>query len=192
MNLPRRIVVHALAAFVAATVLFLACPHEAHATDFYAEGAVSGGASTWEQDPNVQGSLHLGFEFIDIVSVDVLGRIGYGAVDERMLMLLGIGTKVALPFDVVIPHLRVMAIHAHETPVDAMHHDTFGHIMGVGDGIRHRFGIEGALGLSVVFAKYKKASFLAQAEGYVDGFPDDRGPQVYGGAGLGLGVQVGL
>jgi hypothetical protein len=33
---------------------------------------------------------------------------------------------------------------------------------------------------------------MAQAEAYVDGFPDDRGPQVYGGGGLGFGVQVGL
>lgn len=180
------------ATMLLALAALLATARDAHATDFYVEGTAYGGASAWERDPNVQGALHLGFEFVDIVSVDVVGRIGFAGIDERMLMMVGIGTKLALPFEVIIPHVRLTAIHAHETPVDAMHHDAFGHAMGVGDGIRHRFGVEGALGLSWMFAHYKKAGFMAQAEAYVDGFPDDRGPQVYGGGGLGFGVQVGL
>lgn len=191
MPSPRRAARAAVSLLVVVSALLL-LPREARATDFYVEGTAYGGASTWEKDPMVQGALHLGFEFLDIVSVDLVGRMGYAAVDERMLMMVGIGTKLALPFDLVIPHLRLTAIHAHETPVEAMDHDTFGHIMGVGDGIRHRFGIESALGLSVVFARVKKTAFLAQAEGYVDAFPDDRGPIVSGGAGLGIGVQVGL
>lgn len=175
-------------------VLGLALTHtaEAHATDYYIEGTLSGGASTWEDDPDIAGTLHTGFEFLDIVSVDLLGRLGYAAVDERMLMLLGIGTKLAIPIEPFTPFLRVTALHQHETPVDAMGHDTFGHIMGVGDGIRHRFGVEGALGATVTFAKTKKADFAAEAEGFVDAFPDERGPMVYGGASLGLAIQVGL
>lgn len=173
-------------------VALLALPRVASATDFYAEGTAYGGGSSWGGDPTVQGALHMGFEFIDIISVDVLGRIGYAGVDQRMLMLVGIGTKVALPFDRFIPHLRVTALHGHETPVDAMHDDAFGHAMGVGDGIRHRFGVEGAIGLGIVFAHVKKTKFLAETEAYVDAFPDDRGPVVYGGGGFGLGVQVGL
>lgn len=192
MTKASRLTLRIACAFIAAAAFIVASPRTASATDFYAEGTAYGGGSTWERDPSIQGALHLGFEFIDIVSVDVIGRIGFAGIDERMLMLVGIGTKLALPFDVVIPHLRVTAIHAHETPIDSMHQDPFGHAMGVGDGIRHRFGIEGALGLSVVFATYKSTKFLAQAEAYVDGFPDDRGPQVYGGGGLGFGVQVGL
>jgi len=170
----------------------LAMPRTARATDFYVEGAVSGGASTWEADPHIGGTLHIGFEFLDIISVETLGRIAYSAVDERLLELLGIGTKLALPIEPFIPFLRVTAVHQHEMPVAVMGNDTFGHIMGVGDGIRHRFGVEAALGGSVIFAKYKKAQFLAEAEGYVDAFPDDRGPVVFGGASLGFGVQVGL
>ncbi len=167
-------------------------PRSAHATDFFVEGALSGGASTWEEDPNIGGTLHLGFEFVDIVSIDVMGRIGYSAVDERLLETLGVGTKLALPIEPFIPHLRIIALHQHEVPVAAMEEDTFGHVMGVGDGIRHRFGIEGALGASFLFATIKKTKLLAQVEGTVDAFPDERGPVVYGGASLGLGVQVGL
>lgn len=186
---PRRLRLLAALTFLLA---LLAAPGAASATDFYAEGTAYGGASTWGADPTVQGALHLGFEFIDIVSVDVLGRVGFAGVDERMLMLVGIGTKLALPFERFIPHIRVTALHGHETPVDGMHHDMFGHLMGVGDGIRHRFGVEGAAGLGIVFAEVNDTKFLAEAEAYVDAFPDDRGPVVYGGGGLGLGVQVGL
>jgi hypothetical protein len=175
----------------------LACAlmtREAEATDYYVEGNVSGGGSTWgTSDPNVQGALRTGFEFLDIVSVDLQGRLGYASVDERMLMMVGLGTKLALPIEPFIPHIRLHAIHFHESPVDVMKHDPFMHAMGVGDGIRHRFGFEAGLGASYLFAKVKRANFLAQAEGYVDAFPDDgKGPVVYGGAGLGVGMQYGL
>ncbi len=166
--------------------------HDAHATDFYTEGTLLGGASSWEDDPNISGALHIGFEFLDIISPELLGRIGYGAIDERLLALVGVGVKLALPIEPFTPFLRVTAIHQHETPVDAMGHDTFGHVMGVGDGIRHRFGVEGALGASLTFVKIDNVALMAEVEGYIDAFPDDRGPVVYGGAGLGFGVQVGL
>jgi hypothetical protein len=164
----------------------------ASATDFYAEGTLSGGASSWPDDPNVLGALHLGFEFLDIISPEVLLRLGYGAVDERILALVGVGVKVAIPIEPFTPYLRATAIHAHETPIDAMGDDHFGHVMGVGDGIRHRFGVEGAIGATITFAKIDRTSLQAKVEGFVDAFPDERGPVVNGGAGLGLGVQVDL
>ncbi len=162
----------------------------AAATDYYVEGSVSGGGSTWGSDPNVQGALRTGFEFVDIVSVDLQGRIGYSAVDERMIEIVGLGTKLAIPIEPFIPHLRLHALHFHEVPVSAMHEDTFMHVIGVGDGIRHRFGFEAALGASYVFATVDRTKFLAQMEAYVDVFPDDgKGPIIYSGGGLGLGLQ---
>ncbi|NUO51712.1 MAG: hypothetical protein HOV80_22890 [Polyangiaceae bacterium] len=180
--------------FLGAAIACAAMTREAKATDYYVEGNVSGGGSTWgSADPNVQGALRTGFEFLDIISVDLQGRLGYASVDERMLMMVGLGTKLALPIEPFIPHIRLQAIHFHESPVDVMKHDPFMHAMGVGDGIRHRFGFEAGLGASYLFAKVKRANFLAQMEGYVDAFPDDgKGPVVYGGAGLGVGMQYGL
>ncbi len=180
------------AAAAVVTLSTLGVANEARATDFYAEGTLVGGASTWDGDPNISGALHVGFEFLDIISPEFLGRIGYGAIDERLLALVGIGVKLAIPIEPFTPFLRVTAIHQHETPVDAMGHDAFGHVMGVGDGIRHRFGVEGALGASITFVKIDQVSLMAEVEGYIDAFPDERGPVVYGGAGLGFGVQVGL
>lgn len=176
--------------FLAAAAGVFLLSREARATDYYVEGSVSGGGSTWGTDPNVQGALRTGFEFVDIVSVDLQGRLGYSAVDERMIEMVGIGTKLALPIEPFIPHVRLHAIHFHEVPVDAMSEDPAMHVLGVGDGIRHRFGFEAALGASYVFATVDRTRFLAQMEAYVDAFPDDgKGPVVYGGAGLGLGLQ---
>lgn len=181
-----------LAAAALVTLTISLHSSEALAADFYTEGTLVGGASSWEDDPNISGALHVGFEFLDIISPELLGRLGYGAIDERLLALVGVGVKLAIPIQPFTPFLRVTAIHQHETPVDAMGHDTFGHVMGVGDGIRHRFGVEGALGASLTFLTIDNVQLMAEVEGYVDAFPDDRGPVVYGGAGLGLGVQVGL
>ena len=81
----------------------------------------------------------------------LLSRVGFASVDERMLTTVGLGTKLALPFERFIPYLRATALHSHEMPVAAMSHDTFEHVMGVGDGTRHRFGVEGALGFTTSF-----------------------------------------
>ncbi len=170
-----------------------AAPRTAHATDYYLEGSVLGGVTTWSPtDRNVQGALRTGFAFANIVGVEVQGRLGYAAVDQRMLEALGVGTKLMIPIKPVTPHLRLGMIHMHEEPVAAVSKDPAGAIVGVGDGIRHRFGIESGLGLDWIFAKTKRVNFLASAEGYVDVFPDDKGPLLYSGGGLGIGLQYHL
>jgi hypothetical protein len=177
-----------LAAASAASLAFaFAVP--ARGATFYGEGTAYGGASSWADDPTVLGALHLGAELFDWVSPELLVRLGYGAVDTRIFTTVGIGTKLALPIKPVTPHVRVTAIHAHETPIDAMGHDAFGHVMGVGDGIRHRFGVEGALGATVIVARVDDLALQAKIEGFVDAFPDERGPAIYGGGGLGVGIR---
>ena len=182
-------------AIAAALYVGAAClaPRTASAADYYLEGSVLGGATTWSPtDRNIQGALRTGFSFGDIVGVEVQGRLGYAAVDQRMLEALGAGTKLSIPIKPVAPHLRLGMIHMHEEPVAAVSNDPAGAIVGVGDGIRHRFGIESALGLDWVFAKTKRVRFLASAEGYVDVFPDVKGPLLYSGGGLGIGLQYHL
>jgi hypothetical protein len=162
------------------------------ATDFYLEGQATGGGSTWRSDGNGQGDLRAGFQFARIIGVEAQGRLGYANVDERMLMGLGLGARLALPIEPFTPHLRLGMIHFHEEPLAAAHHDPFGALVGVGDGIRHRFGVEAALGLDWKFARVKKTSFFASVESYVHVFPDHKGPLVYGGGGLGMGLRYAL
>ncbi len=181
------------AAAVAAVAVATLIPRTSHATELYVEGNVFGGGSVWEADPNVEGALRSGFEFADIASVELQGRLGYGAVDQRMLMLVGLGTRLSIPIQPIVPYMRLHVLHSHESPVAAMQHDPFMHILGVGDGIRHRFGFEGALGARWDFTKKDDTMFSASVEALVDAYPDDgKGPQLYAGAGLGLGLEYSL
>lgn len=165
---------------------------EARATDFYIEGQLAGSGSAWRGDGNGQGALRTGFQFKEIVGVEVQGRLGYANVDERLLMGLGAGVRLAIPIQPVVPHLRVGMIHFHEHPVSAAHHDIAGAIFGVGDGIRHRFGVETALGVDWNFAKVDRTTFFTGLEAFIQAFPDDRGPTFYGGGSLGIGLHYGL
>jgi hypothetical protein len=182
-----------IAAF-ASLIAVAAAPSKAHATDYYLEGSVLGGGSTWSShDGNVQGGLRTGFAFVrNIIGLEVQGRFGYAGIDQRMIEGLGFGTKLSIPIKPVTPHLRLGMIHLHEEPVVAWKKDVAGALVGVGDGIRHRFGFESALGLDWTFAHTKKVGFIASAEGYIDAFGDDKGPKLYSGAGLGMGIQYHL
>lgn len=178
----------------ALVAVFTLAPCEARAADYYLEGSVLGGGTTWSpHDGNVQGALRTGFAFAkNIVGIEVQGRLGYAGVDQRILEALGVGTKLSIPIQPVTPHLRLGMIHMHEEPVSAAKKDVAGAIVGVGDGIRHRFGIENALGVDWAFAKTKRMAFIASVEGYLDVFPDDKGPLLYAGGGMGLGFQYHL
>lgn len=192
MNLVRRAcrsVLLVSAIFVASLFAWAALPRTASAADFYVEGTMLGEGSTWRGDGLIQGGIRSGFEFGDIVGVEAQARIGYGAVDERILELIGIGTKLSIPIKPISPHLRLAALHQHEEPAAAASEDPFGAAVGVGDGIRHRFGGEGAIGVDWFFAKVKRVTFQATVEAYGDVFPDKKGPLFYGGGGLAIGLQ---
>jgi hypothetical protein len=182
-----------IAAALAAGIV-LGTAHVASATELYFDGSVFGGTSTWGLDPKVEGALRTGFEFANVGSIELQGRMGYAAVDQRMLMLVGLGTRLCIPIEPFTPYLRLSLIHAHESPVAAMEHDPVMHLLGVGDGIRHRFGFEGGIGAKYTFLTVNDdVAIDASAEALVDGFPDDgKGPQLYGSAGLGLGLEYSL
>lgn len=167
----------------------LGVSEEARATDFYMEGQLAGSGSAWRGDGNGQGALRTGFQFKDIVGVEVQGRLGYGNVDERMLMGLGVGVRLAIPIQPVVPHLRLGMIHFHEHPIAHAKHDIGGAIVGIGDGIRHRFGVETAIGVDWNFVTVKKTTFFAGVEAFIHAFPDDRGPTFYGGGSLSVGLH---
>ncbi|MFO0549805.1 MAG: hypothetical protein U0271_15540 [Polyangiaceae bacterium] len=174
-------------------------PRPAHATDFYVQALATGGGSTWEDDPNIQGGLHLGFEFADIFSVEGMARMGYANIDQRLLLLLGFAIKAAIPIDPVSPYLRLGAIHMHEESVAGMKTDPFLHFVGVGDAIRHRFGVETAAGIDIRLFKKpiggdsgRTLGLFGVVEATIDIFPDEKGPLVYGGATTGIAFQYGL
>jgi hypothetical protein len=168
---------------------------EAPAVELYADGSVVGGGSTWTLDPTIGSALRAGVELWDVLGIEGQGRLAYGRVDERMLAAVSVGLRASLPLEElgpIEPYGRVHLLHQHEEPIAGMADDVLGSLVGIGDAIRHRGGLEAALGARWTFAEDDALRFSAVAEGYVDWFPDVRGPALYGGASLGLGVEYAI
>lgn len=177
------------AAAIAAAVLV---PRPAHAGDARLNVSLSGAGSEWRDDGALWGGLGLGYRFFDLVGVYALGRLGYGTVDQRMLTLLAIGAQIWGRIGPTRPYARVAFIHQHEEPIAAVEQNIGGAIFGVGDGIRHRGGAEGALGVDYTFYQKLPWSIFANAELSFAGFPNSSGPGWYMLGGLGLGVHYTL
>jgi len=194
---PLRLRRHAalLSAATLSMLATLALPREARAVDLYATGSIQGGGSAWMLDPNLGAGLRAGVELADVVGFEGQGRLAYGRVDERMLAALSVGLRLSAPFDElspIVPYGRIHLVHQHEEPIAGMADDVMGSLVGIGDAIRHRGGLEAGLGAVWPFASSDDLAFSATAEGYVDWFPDSRGPAWYGGAQLGLGIEYSL
>ncbi|MEZ4295267.1 MAG: hypothetical protein R3B70_09860 [Polyangiaceae bacterium] len=183
-----------LSSLVAAGALALAtlCPRPASAGDFRLNVSLSGAGSEWRDDGAVWGGLGLGYRFFDLVGVYALGRLGYGSVDQRMLTLLALGAQIWGRLGPTRPYARIAFIHQHEEPVAAVEQNVGGAVFGVGDGIRHRAGAEGALGLDWTFYEKLPWSLFANAEASFAGLPNSSGPGFYVLGSVGLGVHYTL
>jgi hypothetical protein len=155
--------------------------------------ALAGGqGSSWRSDVSGFVGLRFGYRFKDIVAPYLMLRAGYANTDQRILELLQIGVQVWARIGPTRPYARFGLVHQHEEPWPAVKADTFGALFGVGDGIRHRGGFEGALGVDLPFAERKGFQFHATIEALLTGFPDVRGPGIYAGGVAGIGFNYGL
>lgn len=151
--------------------------------------------SSWRGDASISQSLRLGVRFKEVITIDVLTRLGYGVVDERMLTYLSLGATVypvKLAHGRICPFGRLAIVHQHEEPTSALRHDPFGALFGVGDGIRHRGGFASSLGVDFVVARGQSSEFLLGTDVNGTWFPDPRGPALYYGGGLWAGLNYSL
>lgn len=176
----------------AALGLALSAPLPARATDVRLNLSLSGAGSEWRSDAAAWGGLGLGARFLDLIGIYALGRFGYGSVDQRMLTLLAIGAQIWGRLGPTRPYARIAFIHQHEEPIPAVEQNVGGAIFGVGDGIRHRGGAEGALGVDWTFYQKLPWSVFANAEASFAGFPNSSGPGWYILGGVGLGIHYTL
>ena len=145
------------------------------------------GSSTWRGDPAGFAALKLGYRFKDFIAPYYLGRNGYAVVNDRTLTALQFGVQVWGRIGTVRPYVRLGGMHQHEESQQAVRADPGGALFGVGDGIRHRWGGEGALGFDWPFFHHEKFALVATVEAVGDYFGDQKGPgfYVFGAAGLG-------
>ena len=149
--------------------------------------------STWRGDGALSSSLKLGVRFMDLVAIDALTRLGYAAVDDRVLTYLSLGGTIYGRIGTrVRPFGRLALVHQHEEPTSSVRHDPVGAVFGVGDGIRHRGGFGSSVGVDVVVVKGQKAAFNVGADANGTWFPDPRGPAIYYGGGLWVGLDYSL
>lgn len=155
--------------------------------------ALAGGqGSSWRSDVTGFVGLRFGYRFKDVVAPYLLLRAGYANTDQRIVELIQIGVQAWARIGPTRPYARFGFVHQHEEPWAAVKSDTFGWLFGVGDGIRHRGGFEGALGVDLPFAEHRGFQFHATIEALLTGFPDVRGPKIYGGGVVGIGFNYGL
>lgn len=92
-----------------------------------------------------------------------------------------------------LPYARVGFVHHHETPWAVVKEDPVMAAIGSAEGIRHRSGLDLAVGLAGAMnpVELPEQRLRAFVELSVIGFPDDHGPHVYGTLDLGFGYSLG-
>lgn len=160
--------------------------------EFQLELGADATGTEWRGDLVSSGSLKLGFRFIDLVGVYFQGREGYGLVDQRMITQLSLGAQIWGRLGITRPYARLAVLHQHEESLAVIAGDVGSMFIGIGDGIRHRFGAELGVGLHVPFWARKDLSFFGGVDGYAKLMPDDIGPMVQAGGGLNLGLTYAL
>ncbi|CAN5923435.1 hypothetical protein BH11MYX4_BH11MYX4_41920 [soil metagenome] len=187
----RRALARGLSAFF--VLAAVTTPALAHAGEVQLAGGPGAYASSWRGDGTFGQALKVGYRFADLVAIDSIGRLGYCTVDERVITYLSVGGTLYGRLGPVRPYLRLAFVHQHEEPSPGVRADPYGTVFGVGDGIRHRAGFGSSLGVDYPIQKTKSGVEVTVG---IDTsgvwFPDPRGPKLYAGGALWLGLNLGL
>ncbi|MGH7284183.1 MAG: hypothetical protein ACRELY_21870, partial [Polyangiaceae bacterium] len=163
-----------------------------HKTEAFLATAYEGGSSSWPGDPVALSELRLGFRFMETGALYVQSGIGYAPVNNRELVQIALGGQLWLRLWKVKPFVRAAVIHQHEESTAAWKSDFGESLLGIGNGIRHRAGAEGALGVDIPFYRGDKVEVDGSVEMSAPWYPDNRGPHFYLLGGLGLGIHYAL
>jgi hypothetical protein len=156
---------------------------------------LGGGAqgSSWRGDFGATTNLRIGVRFIDLIAPYAQLGVGYHLVDDRMLTTIALGAQIWAPENWPLRlYGRVAALHQHEEAVSVIAGDFGKALFGVGDGIRHRPGVELGGGVDVPFWEEGDFEIYGLLDGSAKIFPDQLGPLVYGGGGLNVGMSYAL
>ena len=167
-------------------------PRPAEAGEVQVALGLSGHGTNWPGDGAGSGTLRLGYRFIDLVGIYFLGRLGYGAVDDRVLVSISAGAQVWGRLGVTRPYARLGLLHNHEEPWPAVRHQLGGALLGVGDGIRHRTGLEAGLGIDIPVWRRARWELVVTIEANASWLTYSTGPDWYWGGGLGFGFHYAL
>lgn len=148
-------------------------------------------ASEWQEGAIAMGTLELGYAFerLPWLQLAFVSRHGYADVDQRKLGYLAFGVELHHPLGPTRPYLRVGLAHQHEQPVVTEAHQPWQSLLGVADGIRHRGGVDAALGVEVPFRSLSAGDLYGAAQVMATWFGDPRGPAWYVAGGVAVGLR---
>ncbi len=149
-------------------------------------------ASTWRGDIAAGGSFRLGLLVLGVLAPDIVTRLAYSTVDDRMLTYLSLGVTGYVPLRIVRPYARLAFAHQHEESRAAIDDQPGNAVLGVGPGIRHRGGFAGAVGAEVPLGRKGRSVFSIGGDVNATHFPDPRGPATYFGGTLWAALHHGL
>lgn len=135
------------------------------------------GLGAVEPSGGVLGVGYVSVRFAPSAYLDLGGRTGFllGPVRE----VSGVNVNLRLHTG---PHLfwRAGLVHQHETVWDVFVSDPVGTVIGAGDGIGHRSGLDAGVGYRWTLPAVSTSAVHVGVAGMGIWLPDDDGPRVYG------------
>lgn len=165
----------------------------AHALELGVAVGAGGAGSSWQGDGAAYSTLKLGVRGWDVLAPYFLAKLGWASVDSRLITLLSLGVQGFARIGPLRPYARFGFAHQHEEPLAYVSRNIISAISGVGDGIRHRAGVEGAVGVDWPLRHWNKWELFVSAEATTTWFAGGQsGPSWFWGGGLAVGVHYGL
>lgn len=128
-----------------------------------------------------------------VFTVDVQATESFFRVDTRSVTGLTLGVGGVYPGETLRPSLRVFATHQHEEGLVSVLDHPWGALFGIGAGIRHRAGGGATVGLEMPLGRGRFGEYFVSGTSSATWFPDTSlGPQIYGAASVGLGLNYWL
>lgn len=162
---------------------------EARAGEVRVTAGIGGAGTEWRGDAVVTTRLKIGYRFFDIFALYGDFGLGYADVDQRVITQFAFGIQGWLRWGFARPYLRASVVHQHEESLSVVAGDLGRAILGLGEGIRHRGGLELALGSDFSLYQRKRLQLFLSVDAFVKWFPGDMGPALYAGATLGFGMN---
>lgn len=165
---------------------------EASAGELSVTAGPTAGATSWRTDAFVVQGLRLGYRPTPRLVIDAATGLGYATVDSRMTASIGLGATVFVLPGSVRPYARLGLQHQHEEPLSNVREDPLQTLSAVGPDVRHRTAGVASAGLELRALQLRASEIFVALEGASTWFVDDRGPSVYVGGGLWLGLHHAL
>lgn len=169
-----------------------ALPRSAAAGELVLASGPSAGATTWRGDAFVAQGLRVGYRPTPRLSMDAATSAGYATVDQRITASIGLGMTLYFAVEALRPFVRLGLVHQHEEAASNVREDPLETLSAVGPDVRHRSAATSSLGLEVRALTVKTTELFLAFDANAAAFADGRGPSLYAGGGLWLGLHHAL